>query len=303
MQFIIIFMKYYFILLLLLFNKLYAQDLIVLENGDSLNCMISMVDNKYIYFAYTDENGNLLNSAIQKDKIIDFKREFYGKVQPTTPYQIKTVPNAFFKKPLAILSFYGGLSYLTAKIPSNSDFEIEKYYKNLKWGTHYGLNIGIHINEKIGIGFKHTVFTTTNSIDVYVVDTAGNFKFGDLRDDIKTKFYGPTFFVTSNSINGKWVLNAAVSIGYIDYVNHFTLIDHYLLTGNTVGFYYDLDFIVRLDNNIALGLRMALMTGYLDQMTVDDGTHIETINFDNGEGEELSRLEFSFGLKWYINKN
>lgn len=297
-------MKYYlFFLLLLLFNKLNAQDLIVLENGDSLNCMISMVDNKYIYFAYKDENGNLLNSAIQKAKITDFKREFYGKVQPTVPYQTKTVPNALFKKPLAFLSFYGGLSYLTSKIPSNSDPEIEKYYKNLKWGTHYGLDIGIHINEKIGIGFIHTVFTTTNAINIYVIDSTGNVKYGEMKNDINTKFYGPTFFITSNSATGKWVFNAAISIGYIDYVNHFTLIDRYFLKGNTIGFYYDMNFVVRLDNNIALELRTALMTGYLDQMTMDDGTNKQTINFDSGEGEGLSRLELSFGLKWYINKN
>ena len=60
-----------------------AQDLIVLNNGDSLNCMITSVDNKFVYFAYKNSDGNLMNVSIPKATLINFQREYYSKIQPT----------------------------------------------------------------------------------------------------------------------------------------------------------------------------------------------------------------------------
>ncbi len=303
-------MKYLIVLVFFLFSLVklnIAQDLIVLNTGDSLNCMITSVDNKYVYFAYKNENGNLMSTALPKTKIKDFKREYYGKIQSDEPKnQYFKNPSSqtikLFENPKVIICAHGGLSYLIAKLPENLPSGFDEYYRNLKWGIHWGADLKVFLNKKLGIGFKHTVFTTTNSINVMVVDTTtGQTLYGILKDEIKVKFYGPTFFITSTSPTGRWVFMASVSIGYLDYKNHFTLIDKYLLTGNTIGVCYDLNIDLRLDKNLAISAGISMLEGSLSQMIMDDGVSRQTINFDEGEEEGLSRFDFSVGLKWYLN--
>ncbi len=300
MKYLILFT--FFLLSFVKFNV--AQDLIVLANGDSLNCMITSVDNKFVYFAYKDQNGNLMNTALPKAKIIDFQREYYGKIQLTVtqvPQRQVFVPNVLFEPPKFIIGVQGGLSHLTAKVAENVPQDFDEYYKDLKWGTHYGIDLGFFINEKLGIGFKHSVFTTSNFIEVGLIDTTtGQITYGSMKDDIKTKFYGPTFFYIAHSSTGRWFFMAGISIGYLDYINHFTLIDKYLLTGNTIGVNYDFNLDLRLDKNFALGARISLMVGSLSEMIMDDGTTQETLKFDEGEGEGLSRFDFSLGVRWYL---
>ena len=300
MKYLILFT--FFIFSFVKFNV--AQDLIVLSNGDSLNCMITMVDNKYVYFSYKDDYGNLINTAVPKAKLINFTREFYGKIQPTQvdSSRYRALQKKFiFKFPKFFLGLHGGLSHLSAKIPEDIPRDFEEYYKNLKWGSHYGFDFGYIISEKFCIGFKHSVFRTYNSIQVGVIDTTtGQITYGLMQDDIKTRFYGPSIFYFTHSPDNRWFFMIGFSFGYLDYINHFILIDKYLLTGNTIGVNYDFNLDLRLDNNLALVSGISMMTGSLSEMIVDDGTTKEVLRFQEDEEIGLSRFDFFLGVRWYL---
>jgi len=288
-------MKNIFIIALLVFisNSIYSQDLIVTNEGDSINCKITKVkaDNIYFTFKYKDEiRSTLLPMTGVKIHQFDYYQNSEvpeGKVLGYENYQ-------HFR-----LAVIGGYSYLTAKVGESVPGDFKDYIKELKSGYHLGGDLTYFFTEPLGFGIKYYLFKSSNSLDnIYREDSDGNRTYGKMSDDLTISFIGPTFStrLLNHNKNKAFIMN--VSLGYMGYSNDKIIIDKYKMTGSTVGLSFDIGYDFALSENLSLGFHISSLTGTLFEYVWNDGGRTETIKLEKGEYESLNRIDFSIGLRF-----
>lgn len=288
-------MKNIFIIALLVFisNSIYSQDLIVTNEGDSINCKITKVkaDNIYFTFKYKDEiRSTLLPMTGVKIHQFDYYQNSEvpeGKVLGYENYQ-------HFR-----LAVNGGYSYLTAKVGESVPGDFKDYIKELKSGYHLGGDLTYFFTEPLGFGIKYYLFKSSNSLDnIYREDSDGNRTYGKMSDDLTISFIGPTFStrLLNHNKNKAFIMN--VSLGYMGYSNDKIIIDKYKMTGSTVGLSFDIGYDFALSENLSLGFHISSLTGTLFEYVWNDGGRTETIKLEKGEYESLNRIDFSVGLRF-----
>ena len=288
-------MKNIFIIALLVFisNSIYSQDLIVTNEGDSINCKITKVkaDNIYFIFKYKDEiRSTLLPMTGVKIHQFDYYQNSEvpeGKVLGYENYQ-------HFR-----LAVNGGYSYLTAKVGESVPGDFKDYIKELKSGYHLGGDLTYFFTEPLGFGIKYYLFKSSNSLDnIYREDSDGNRTYGKMSDDLTISFIGPTFStrLLNHNKNKAFIMN--VSLGYMGYSNDKIIIDKYKMTGSTMGLSFDIGYDIALSENLSLGFHISSLTGTLFEYVWNDGGRTETIKLEKGEYESLNRIDFSVGLRF-----
>jgi len=288
-------MKNIFIIALLVFisNSIYSQDLIVTNEGDSINCKITKVkaDNIYFTFKYKGEiRSTLLPMTGVKIHQFDYYQNSEvpeGKVLGYENYQ-------HFR-----LAVIGGYSYLTAKVGESVPGDFKDYIKELKSGYHLGGDLTYFFTEPLGFGIKYYLFKSSNSLDnIYREDSDGNRTYGKMSDDLTISFIGPTFStrLLNHNKNKAFIMN--VSLGYMGYSNDKIIIDKYKMTGSTVGLSFDIGYDFALSENLSLGFHISSLTGTLFEYVWNDGGRTETIKLEKGEYESLNRIDFSIGLRF-----
>ena len=287
------------ILLLLIFisNAIYSQDLIVTNDGDSINCKITKVkqDNVYFTFIHKDE---IRNTLLPTSDISFYQTNFYQ-----TSEIPKNMVVGYKDYPKLRIAVNGGYSYLTAKISKNVPNDLKDYIKKLKSGYHFGCDITYYYSEICGVGGKCSVFKSSNSIDdIYVQDIDGSIRYGKMSDNLTSLFVGPTFSTRFLSNNKKNAFLLDVSMGYMRYSNNMVLIEKYKIIGHTVGLAIDAGYDISLTKNLSLGLQVSWIIGSLGAYTLSGYgmPYPQTIKLQAGEHESLSRLDFSVGLRYTL---
>lgn len=288
-------MKKLIILAVIIFvsNSIFSQDLIVTNEGDSINCKITKVktDNIYFTFKHKDEiRSTLLSVSSIKTHQIDY-------FQTSEVPKDKVVGYENYKH--FRIAINGGYSYQTAKVSESVPSDFKDYIKELKSGYHIGGDLTYYFTEPLGIGFKYYLFKSSNSVyNIYLEDTYGNRTYGKMSDDLTISFIGPTFSTRLLSHNKKNAFLMNLSLGYMGYSNDKIIIDKYKITGSTMGLSFDIGYDIGLSDNLSLGFQLSFLTGTLFEYDWNDGTTTETIDLEKGEYESLNRIDFSFGLRF-----
>jgi len=274
-------------------ESIYSQDLIVTNEGDSINCKITKVkpDNIYFTFKHKDEIRSTLlplsgikvhqfnyfqKSEVPKDKVVAYENYQHFRI-----------------------AINGGFSYQTAKVAESVPSEFKDYIKELKSGYHFGGDLTYYFTEPLGFGIKYYLFKSSNSLDnIYVKDINGNRTYGKMSDDLTISFIGPTFSTRLLNYNKRNAFLMNLSLGYMGYSNDEVIIDKYKMTGSTMGLSFDIGYDIGLSKNLSLGFQISCLAGTLVKYEWDDGTKKETIKLEKGEYESLSRFDFSVGLRF-----
>jgi hypothetical protein len=269
-----------------------SQDLIVTEKGDSLNCKITQIKSKYIYFTFKYEN-EIRNTLLPLGQIKYYKKKFYSKSEVPID-KLKNV-NADYQK--LRIGFFGGWSYMTGKISDKNPPFMQEYLKELKSGFHIGGDVTYFTSKNIGFGLKYSMLNTANQLDnINVVDTlTGRVRTGKLKDDITIQYFGPTICTRISSLNRKTHFISNISFGY---KNNATVVDNFTLTSGTFGAIWDLGVDFSIDKNLLLGMFFAYQTGTLNQYNYDDGKQSKIIKLDKDNLENISRIDLSVVLRW-----
>lgn len=285
------------ILLLIVFSFIYllsfSQDLIVTNEGDSINCKITKVKQDYIYFTfnYKDEIRNTLISVSQ---VKNYKTGYFK--QSEIPMDKIKIHGNYSRFRLAI---NGGYSYETAKISESVPTDFVNYAKDLKSGYHLGGDLTYFVAEQLGFGLRYYLFMSSNSMDnIYVDDINGNRRYGSMSDDIKIFFIGPAYstrFLNGNKTNA-FLMN--LSLGYMGFNDNKVVIDNYKVTGNALGLSLDIGYDISISKNLMLGFQIAFITASISKFYWNDGTTTQTVELESGKYESLNRLDFSVGLRW-----
>lgn len=275
--------------------ELIAQDLLVTPKGDSLNCKITKEKSDLVHFTFKYEN-EIRYAIIPKKQIKYMKKNFFNFSEvPTEKFKFKDTSYQKIR-----IGVNGGLSYMTGKINKNLSNDIQNYYKDLKTGYNIGFDFTYFNSENIGFGLIYSLFRTSNQLsNISILDSVtGKFRTGELKDDITLHYIGPSLCTRINSFNKKTSFISNISLGYLSYQNSVTVIDNFKLNGNSLGLLWDIGMDYSIKKNLLLGIIFSYKFGTLSHVKYKDGIQIRTLNFDQNEFLNISRIDLSIGLKW-----
>lgn len=285
------------ILLLIAFftclSPVFSQDLIVTNKRDSINCKITKIkkDNIYFTFRHKDEIRSTLLPAAG---IKYYQLNYFKNVE--VPRE-KVIGNQVYKH--FRFGLNGGYGYRTNKMSSSIPSDFSDYSKKLKSGLQFSGDLTYYFTEPLGIGLKYSSFKASNSMsDIYVEDSGGSRRYGNMSDNIGISFIGPVF---SSRFSNKDKTNAFlmnIGLGYMGYKNNYTLIDPYKVTGSTMGMSFDMGYDFKVSSNLILGVQLSAISGVLTTYKLSDGSATQNIKLEKENYEGLARLELSLGLRF-----
>jgi opacity protein-like surface antigen len=198
------------------------------------------------------------------------------------------------------ISLQGGWSYRLGKV-ADVQTELKEYIKGLKSGFHLGVDGGFFFNRNYGCGLKYAYFNTNNELDnVTVTDRFGQQKTGLMKDNIHIHYIAPAFYSRFPVADNKLVFLAGASIGYLRYVDNAVLVDDMTITGGTVGLGLDFGADYMITPHFGVGANLGLIGGSLNKVKYNDGTGEVDVDLEDGQRENLSRLDISAGVRWYF---
>ena len=279
-----------FIILILLVGQVaFSQDLVVTRTDDSLNCKITEIKPDYLFFTLM-YNGEVKKSVLPITDVKIFQKNFYYQAELPLEYLIGGEYSKFR------FAIKGGYSYLLAKTPPNIGSDAEAYFKSLKSGFHFGGDINYFFNKTFGIGLKFSVFKTKASGQNLLFDDGQGGTFSaDISEDRTDFLIGPSFVVRVLAPLTKNAFIAGASMGYFSYNDNLIVGNiPVIIKGNTLGMVLDLGYDLRLSDDFSLLLAMSVTIGGLTTATING----QTIELPEGEIESMSRIDLSVGFSF-----
>ena len=110
-------------LFLFVTKAVFSQDLIVTDEGDSINCKITKVKAENIYFTFKHKN-EIRNTLLPMSKVKEHQFDFYKINEVPTGHVVREENYQHFR-----IALNGGYSYQTAKIAENvpADFKESQF--------------------------------------------------------------------------------------------------------------------------------------------------------------------------------
>ncbi len=286
-------LKSIFISVALFSVSVQAQDLIITNEGDSLNCKIAKIKSDNIYFTFKHKD-EIRSTLLPLGQVRSHQFNYYDT--PEIPPNL-VINNGVYPRFRAAIN--GGWSYRLAKLADNIPSDFEQYMKDLKSGYHYGIDLSYYFSEQLGVGFKYNTFRSKNEIDkIYVTLPNGYNQYGKMSDDVSINFMGPFISVRFLDLNKKNSLLLNLGLGYMGYNDKAVLISDYTIKGSSFGLSWDIGYDIGLSENLGLGFQLSYMVGSLTQYDRFDGINTETVKLGKGSYENLSRIDLSIGLRF-----
>jgi len=278
--------------LLALTVNVFSQDLILTNDGDSIDCRITKETKEYIYFTFKHKDG-VRKTLIANSDVIYHQTDYFQRSE-VTDEELKTkVSYQHFR-----IALNGGYSYRTAKLADNIPNNFRDYTKELKSGYHLAGDITYYFSEPLGVGVKVNNFNSSNRAEVSISESTG-YVSGEISDNINILFVGPSFNTRLFDRNKRNAFLMSLAIGYLDYSNEARMITPMKIKGSTVGMVFDLGYDICLSDNYSLGFQISLLSGTLTKYELSEGMSITTIKLEEEEYESLGRIDFSIGIRFH----
>ncbi len=288
------------ILLIMCAYKTYAQDLIVMNSGDSINCKIKEIGPLYISYLF-NKNGAITKGNMATKNVKNYL------------FDALPIDSIFIKKKSSktnavgsgiYISASAGLGYLTAPIP---DAQLPDFYKEyldeLRIGTSYHVTGAYFINQQIGVGLHYINYNTSNYIEKIIVYTQNDTLIGPLSDNITTHFFAPTFFLKFGDTKEKWLSTIAIGIGYTNYENRASFAIPYIIKASTFGVHAYGTVEYNMGYNFALMAKAGLFSSVINQITLTNVQKNVTSTETLAEPDNISRFDLHIGFRYKFGNN
>lgn len=282
-------------LLLASFSVVSAQDLIVTDEGDSLNCTITRKTSDYLYFTFKHES-DVRNTLIPLSDVKTYEEDYFDHVEVTTDKTVKLDDYEKWR-----FDFNIGYSYRLAEIPDDLEETAEDYIRQLKSGFSYGGDIIYFWSEQLGVGLKANIFSSSNSIDESEIDFKSTYDgAGVYSDDVTICFAGAQYAIRlyDNKRVNAWFFS--VALGYMAYEDIATAPSQQVITysGECFASGLDIGYDFAIDAHWSFGLQASYIGGVLKEMTVEDAVITQTYDLEEEQYEGLQRVDVLVGLRY-----
>ena len=191
------------------------------------------------------------------------------------------------------ISLYGGWSYRLGEVrePIN---DIKSYAKGLMSGYNISGTGSCYFNEYLGMGLIVSISNYYNEAsNVYTGRT-----FDNLSDDITIGYIAPCFALRVIG-NEKHTFLFDTSIGILWYNDRAHINSQLVkITGINMGFGFDIGYSYSIVKNIAVGVKMSLIAGYLSSYILQTKDMEQEIKLDKEDYESLSQFNLTAGIRF-----
>ena len=286
-----------------------AQDLIVTTAGDSIECTITAVREKKLYFTVR-ENDRDKNRTMERALVASYRREGFAPVELNRSFLMPYVEPRKPDPPPDTSTrrdgpprwgLFGGYGWVR-RLGSASDElgpEMETYNEGLRSGRQYSLGVNYALYEHFGIGLRFARAQWSHSSeDVQVVISSDSTVGVDLETDITITTIGPALIWRPTKSGGDADFTIALSGGIAFYEESTSIANAPL---NTTGESLYGSLVAALDlhvtKNITLGANAGFALGKLRQATFSSGNATTgLVNLDTDSYNGLQRLQYGLQL-------
>jgi hypothetical protein len=206
------------------------------------------------------------------------------------------------KLPKITLSANIGYGWRGAKMNPEFSADERAYQKGLMSGLEGDVSFNYYFNDYYGIGLLYSQYSANQNKSGYLEYDDGSVETGNLKTNDLFRFVGPAFLMRAPIGNQKWILDANIGLGYLNYSSKQTFASQNQKTyGATFGSYLGVGAEYKVNEHWAIGLRFAEVVGILTNYTVDTNGYKESISVDNAkEGIGLGQFQILAGIRYYI---
>ena len=280
--------------ILLAITKLQAQDLIVTNDGDSINCTITKITKEYIYFTFK-YNNEIRNTLLRLDQVVVQEKNYFVESEIPANYVFKA------KFPRFRLAIDGGWQYRTAKMASELDPYWKKHYTKMRSGFHYDVQAACFFAESHGIEAVFSQQFFGNKFNAVLTGEAGNI-LGSviLKERITFNYAGANYIVRIFNSKKKNCFLMTCGLGYLGYIDKVFFNDEEVgkITAATLGVNFGLGYDIGISKYFSIGFKASFMGGSFRnyKQTLAGVTTTETMPEKTSEG--LGTIKLSVGLRF-----
>lgn len=268
-----------------------SQDLIVTNEGDSLNCTITKVEKENLLFRFTyrDEERYTL---LPKSEIGKFK---YNYFRPSD--KSKNTASRLINDYRLLVN--AGTSKRTSDISVNKIDGYTDYFQKLSTGYCVGGDIQLFFSNYLGIGLKSSAHLSSNSIRRIVISNENESSVsGPLENNILILFLGPSLNSRLYYNNRKNALHFGLGLGQTYFTDKSIVVERKTATGKSIGTFAEIGVEMKLSNSFGLGFQVTGFWGKIDELNIADSYKTETLTLNKNNAEPLNRIDFSIFLRF-----
>ena len=232
----------FFVMVSMYQNTAMAQDLIVTADGDSINCKIAQIKDRFIHFTFPCQD-EVCNSLMPLAQVERYKYKYY------------VVPRQRHKPEYQTwrLSFNAGWGYRTAPLGERLKYADNEYVRKIRNGYNFSFDASRFFTEMFGVGLKYDMFRTSNS---FYVD----------KESFMIQFAGPVFVmrILDRKKSNGLVLNYGIGYTGFSYKNKR---NSYTPSGmykdSTVGLATGISYDIASSKTWSAGFQLSYLSGGL----------------------------------------
>ena len=300
------------IFFLVMFSAGYSQDKIITVNNDTIDCRINKISRSTIFFDIIT-NGIKTTGQLPLSSVLNYSVSAKAAKEATpgaTPVKIKSANSYSFDR--LRFGIGGGPGYLLAGsedaekamvIMGLESGKAKSYYKGLKLGLQANADLTYLITPIFGAGIKYKFFNTSNSVEGFFdLQDGVHLIYTTYEEQIYTNFAGAMFFSQQFiGRNEQFKLSSSLSAGLATYRNEAGYLNgYYLLKGKNLGTDFSVGLEYFITDQISVGADLSAFYSSIRKIKITDGSTTNTMDLEKENYENLSRIDFSIGIRLYL---
>ena len=196
-----------------------------------------------------------------------------------------------------------GPSELVEKAPDSLMPEIQDYFNKLRSGWHYGFEGGYFFNKYIGLGAKYVHFNTKQEVDSIVVKFFSSIFYINLSSDMSINTLTPMAYGRLPLLNERLSIVGGIGPAWLFYRNIGKAVDDSaMFKGSSPGLSTSLRITYEVVPHLNIGVQCSYIHAFLKKFTQDDGTTQQVIELEKKDYQNISRMDYSFGVYYCFGR-
>lgn len=285
----------------------FAQDMIIVDDGREIDCRIISISNERIHFLYYIKGRNI-KTSIPTPQVKKYYLHPRSKPEIQDGIQQAYKPQYFDNQdsgycPLSVVvEANAGWSYRNVGEPPGLSAEWLDMYVKTRKGKNVNLGVSLFYKKRYGLGIKYTnfwseynnvkmpyylqddvigIFPVSNNINMNMVAIGPSYRYPAIKHKL---------FLTAHA-RGVWFFyREKLSITAYDI----------FARGKTFGADLGVGIDYMLANSVGAGVSFSYLVGEIKQFDVDDDIpEFEELMYQDLTGL-MHRFDISAGLRWYF---
>lgn len=284
-----------------------GQDRIITLNNDTIVCKINRITRNEIHFDIITR-GVRAAGRLPISNVLSYS----VTTQPVWEQGPAYTPVTMAPAGSLRIGLNGGMGYII----SNSDGaeetmtgfgisleEARKYYDNLKSGWYGSADVAWIFNKRFGAGLKYKFFNTGALTEGYFnPGDPFNLYYTTYQETIYVNYGGLLLYYREPlGMNDLFSIYSAFSVGMTLYRNESEVLSQaILITGKALGLDGTVGLEYMITPLVSAGAEVSIFTSKLRKINFTNGETEQTQVLSKENHENLSRIEISLGIRFYL---